>query len=373
MDKKLRYIPELDGLRGIAILLVLLWHFFISIVDRTQVFSDLQIVNEFFKYSIPALKWTWSGVDLFFVLSGFLIGRILIENKGSQNYFKTFYIRRSFRILPIYILSIVAFWIFYNSEFASNFSWLVENPKPIFSYLLFIQNFFMGETGFGANWLSITWSLAVEEQFYLLLPLIVFYCRPKTLLGISVIGIVLAVIFRLTLPGLYTYVLLFSRMDALLMGVLIAIFSRNEFFMKYLNKVSSYLVALNVLMLILIVLLTLKANGGKIGGVLNHSVFAVFYSITLLLCISEGNNLIKNICRSSFLIHIGKISYGIYLYHYFILGILFQIFIGSSPFITDLLSFSISLASLIATYILAITSFHWFEKPLIKIGRRWNY
>src|SRR5215212_4562930 len=99
----LSHIKELDGLRGIAILLIIVWHYFVSLVPRELMGEDLW--NQ--------LAITWSGVDLFFVLSGFLIGRILLFNKDSKNYFKTFYIRRSLRILPLYYLVFGLFALLY--------------------------------------------------------------------------------------------------------------------------------------------------------------------------------------------------------------------------------------------------------------------
>src|SRR5712691_8951390 len=102
-------IPVLDGLRGIAILLVLLWHGFFSIPFKSKVLLRLAAIG----------KLSWSGVDLFFVLSGFLIGGILLDAKDSPRYFQTFYARRAYRILPlytvalgIYLLGPVAFRLF---------------------------------------------------------------------------------------------------------------------------------------------------------------------------------------------------------------------------------------------------------------------
>src|SRR6266404_3516257 len=94
-------VPELDGLRGVAILLVLLFHY-ISIEGLTKTGSWSFILQR-----IVIMGWT--GVDLFFVLSGFLIGGILIDARGSPTYFKTFYVRRFFRIIPVYYLWIVSF------------------------------------------------------------------------------------------------------------------------------------------------------------------------------------------------------------------------------------------------------------------------
>lgn len=93
-----RRIPELDGLRGLAILLVLFYHY----IESSPVLPGFLSV---------AGRLTWSGVDLFFVLSGFLIGGILLNARESPNYFKAFYVRRAYRILPIYAATLAAFWL----------------------------------------------------------------------------------------------------------------------------------------------------------------------------------------------------------------------------------------------------------------------
>ena len=155
-----RRIPELDGIRGLAIVSVLIWHYGVG-----------QIVSEphsILNYALRMLGFTWSGVDLFFVLSGFLIGGILLDNKGSKDYFKIFYIRRICRIFPLYFLWLALFAaISYGAAYfvvanrLHQIDWLFQNSMPMWSYLTFTQNIAMAFKGdFGANWLGVTWSLA---------------------------------------------------------------------------------------------------------------------------------------------------------------------------------------------------------------------
>src|SRR5215467_9983632 len=148
---------ELDGLRGIAVLLVVYHHW----MPLTLNISGDSVAGR-----LGALSW--SGVDLFFVLSGFLIGGILLDHKNSPSYFKTFYIRRVCRILPLYILCLALFYMTKSS------GWLWNSPLPWYSYATFTQNFWTAFRGNSAEalWLVPTWSLAVEEQFYLTLPLL---------------------------------------------------------------------------------------------------------------------------------------------------------------------------------------------------------
>jgi peptidoglycan/LPS O-acetylase OafA/YrhL len=94
-------IPELDGIRGLAILLVLVWHYFGHFEGVLQ--------RSWQAYALATLRLSWSGVDLFFVLSGFLIGGILYDAKDSKSYYQTFYRRRILRIFPLYFLWIALF------------------------------------------------------------------------------------------------------------------------------------------------------------------------------------------------------------------------------------------------------------------------
>lgn len=171
-------MPQLDGIRGIAILLVLIFHFGVSAVGPQS--------NSFVYLVGQSLILTWSGVDLFFVLSGFLIGGILLDNRLAPNYFKVFYIRPICRIFPVYYLWLALFAIFAyvlaTLILPGALRPLYENPLPFWSYATLTQNLAMAMAGrFGPQWLDATWSLAVEEQFYLTLPLIIRFVPQRRL------------------------------------------------------------------------------------------------------------------------------------------------------------------------------------------------
>jgi peptidoglycan/LPS O-acetylase OafA/YrhL len=159
---------------------VVVWHYFVGIPG-----GEASAVASFFR---RLFYLGWSGVDLFFVLSGFLIGGILLDNRASPRYFRTFYVRRAFRILPVYVLLLVPFWSARSSVGTSGsvaVATLLEGEIPAWSYGLFVQNLFMAAIGdFGAQWTGITWSLAVEEQFYLVLPLTLFLAPRRFVPGL---------------------------------------------------------------------------------------------------------------------------------------------------------------------------------------------
>ena len=171
-------IPVLDGIRGMAICLVLAWH---SV-------SELQLPNHPRVTNIIGFgRLSWSGVDLFVVLSGFLIGGILLDAAGAQRYFGPFYIRRAHRILPLYAVALLlVFSTIYLCGHLKVVGTWTENRIPVWYYPTFLQNFWMARHGtFGSSALGITWSLAVEEQFYLTLLLIIRYVFRSRLCGLS--------------------------------------------------------------------------------------------------------------------------------------------------------------------------------------------
>ena len=150
-------IRELDGLRAIAVLMVVSWHY-IGLPAGGGSISGSGLLYYLFR---PGR----SGVDLFFVLSGFLITSILIERRGAANYFQVFYARRALRILPVYALMIFAFIL--GRKFAQRPD-IFGTEFRLWSYLLFLQNVEMARfNSYGVDFLAATWSLAIEEQFYL--------------------------------------------------------------------------------------------------------------------------------------------------------------------------------------------------------------
>jgi len=159
-----RRLRELDGVRGLAIVSVLLWHFFVM----PHVLSPAAPAPAGAMYLVTALSLTWAGVDLFFALSGFLIAGILLDTKGAPNFLRGFYLRRVFRIYPIYwVVMVLAFAVPLLADH-------LELVAPPAVYAVLLQNFWMATSrSFGGDSLGVTWSLSIEEQFYLVLPAIV--------------------------------------------------------------------------------------------------------------------------------------------------------------------------------------------------------
>src|ERR1700720_1979641 len=223
-----RRIPELDGIRGVAILLVIAWHYFVMLVQAKP--------GSALAYAQAAGRLSWTGVDLFFVLSGFLIGGILIDTRDSPNYFRAFYARRFFRIVPLYVVWLVGTCLALHFVIGGELGhWIHEERFTMWPYALYLQNFWMAAHNTLAGYSSGgTWSLAIEEQFYLTLPLIVRYAPRKWLPWIAAAGIALAPLLRVLIyvfapqHRMALFVLMPARMDCLLLGVLGALALRSD-------------------------------------------------------------------------------------------------------------------------------------------------
>ncbi|HTU49331.1 MAG TPA: acyltransferase [Acidobacteriaceae bacterium] len=216
--------PELDGIRGIALLAVMLSHGGGRYILQTTFAAKL------FAYAmVPG----WSGVELFFVLSGFLITGILLKSKTADNYFSSFYARRFLRIFPIYYLVLTA-----GLLAAMHVSWwnavLPAAGKTRLAYYFYAQNWpmfwphhvFLKVNGFGHFW-----SLAVEEQFYIVWPLVIWLLPENAILTLCTVGLVVALPLRVVMVHRFAYdftamALTTSRMDGLLVGVILAILLR---------------------------------------------------------------------------------------------------------------------------------------------------
>jgi len=186
----------------------------------------------FFDFTVSTLLHL-GGVGLFFVLSGYLITGILMDSKGGDGYFRSFYARRMLRIFPLYyavlVLALVILPQFAHAK-AANFGRIAGDE---WSYWVFLQNFTIAAAGrFRHAILDVTWTLAIEEQFYLLWPLVVFLFSRRTLLWISGALVLMALVVRLVLVLGYDvnpiaiFVLTPTRMDTLAAGAWLALWAR---------------------------------------------------------------------------------------------------------------------------------------------------
>lgn len=370
-------ILELDGLRGIAIGAVVVYHYF--------QLTHLAQHGTWVSYLQSSVRLGWSGVDLFFVLSGFLIGGILLDARTSTNYFKVFYRRRFFRIMPIYAVLLLAYALLAvvtQGSHTGDFSWLTANAMPWYSYWTFTQNLWMARSAlFGANALAITWSLAVEEQFYLTMPLVIRWLSPGGLLRFVLAGICCAPALRLTIYLLWpqsliaAYVLTPCRADALLLGVLAAILLRDPQWRRRMERAQVFWAVAFPILFLGLALLTWKAPNlaSPLEVTVGYTWLDLFYFCLLLYALSQPKSRISEGLRMQPLRWLGSIAYGTYLIHDLILGTLFAIGWRGAPAVHGFWTLFVVFVSLALTLGLARLSWTFFERPLIKIGHRLHY
>lgn len=362
-------IPQLDGIRGIAISLVLIWHYVFGFWWNFQVKTDLGGPAA---RALKLLSFSWSGVDLFFVLSGFLIGGILIDARASPNYFRTFFARRIVRIVPLYGLVLIVGFAFYPQVPAVTDGILLAWPW----YATFTQNIWMALNNSWSLWLAPSWSLAVEEQFYLLLPPLILLVPPRKLLPVLAGLIVAAFALRCGMyvadaPRTAFHVLLATRMDTLLIGVVCAVAVRDPKAAAWLagNPLALYS-ALTVLGLGVAVFTFMDWSMGSAAlSVFGFSLLGAFYGCVLLLAINPHGGPVRWICGLAPLRRMGVLAYFIYLAHTLIPQFVFRA-LGLEFSQGSMLSWALLAASGLLTISLAELSWRYFEGPLLRAGHR---
>lgn len=284
------YIPELQGLRGLAVLGVVLYHCH----PRLQ-------GTPFYSASL----WGWAGVNLFFVLSGFLITSILLEAHDQSHYFRNFYGRRALRIWPVYVLVLVVCYL--------NAPWFVGLPvstatktAPWLAYIFFVQNLFHLAL---PPAISPTWSLAIEEQYYLLwAPLVRFLRRPWMLSAVLAIALVGSPLVRHANLAWKTPTHTLIHLDGIALGSMLAL----ALYTLRLGRRVWLLIGLAGL------LLGLAAAATIAGGTsfLDSALATAFAGAVLTAIASTGaRNPLSLLLRRGPLPFYGRISYGLYMIH----------------------------------------------------------
>ena len=358
-------IAELDGLRGIAILLVVSFHYI-----NNQLAGTTNRIGHILE---KATGFGWLGVDLFFILSGFLIGGILITNKESKNYFSTFYVRRLVRIVPNYVLLLACYGIiWYFGLTAGNYFLTGNNDIPFWSYFLMLHNFFMaGHHSMGNDSLSITWSIGVEEQFYLIFPLLVYFIRDRWLPVLLISLIILANLIRAQFDHwIPRYVLLPARFDGLAMGFLVAWLHKRGYLQRHLRKLQSILPWTVASVVLICGYFYWKYSD---LGVFKHTLFAIIFSSGLILALISPNSWYGSFLRNSVLVWVGTISYSLYLFHQLILGLTHHFILKNENQINSPIDIWVSILAFFLSLLCAWGVYKWLEQPMVLIGKRFKY
>lgn len=363
-------ITNLDGIRGIAVLVVIAFHYI-----HNQTMYDSWLINRFGTSASALIKiayFGWSGVDLFFILSGFLIGNILLKNKDSKALFKTFYIRRFFRIIPVYYLLVALFFLLTLTSLYDPKASFFFDPIPLPAFLLMIQNFYMAHYNhFGPLPLTPTWSLCIEEQFYLIMPFLIFLINRRFAWMLAVAGIIIAILARHTASNYYSgYVLLTSRLDSPMMGFLLAWLHQYQTFREWIARHLWWVAGLLAMMAVVCWRFYAETH----PGILGHTLVAFTFVLVVILAVYSKNILLAKMLSNAFLLEMGKLSYFIYLYHQFVNGLLHLVFLKQrTPILDSYLSIGVTVISLVITYLMAMLSFKFIERPAIGYSHRFRY
>lgn len=369
----MRRIPQLDGLRGVAIGLVLLHHYIFQF--------HAPLPEPLATLFIPIAEAGWSGVDLFFILSGFLIGGILVDARESETYYRTFYIRRVFRILPVYLLLVFTGFLLAGTggRSSATLAGVPVHLAPWFYYLTFTQNFYFARHAETLWFLQVTWSLAVEEQFYLTLPLLVRTVSKEKLLAVAVGMIVFFcalrsfLYWRGAINPMQSYVLPYCRFDSLFIGVACALLLRTQTLFSRLQKNLWPLVGATAALGILFFSMNHYLWGKNLLlHTAGFTIISLFYAAVMLLVLAHPQTLLARALSYKPLIFLGKVSYCVYLIHGLVLITVDQIVQRFQP-ASDFEMWLVVFASTAVTLLLAQLSWALFESRMIALGHKFTY
>lgn len=350
-------ILELDGIRGIAVLLVMVYHGFgwgVEVETRMGIPRVINLLS----------RTGWTGVDLFFVLSGFLITGILIDSVGKPHYYRNFYGRRALRILPLYYLVLLIILLFYphSGSFVLLGFFYCANLASIFGVM---------------NIYRVLWSLSVEEHFYLLWPWVISRLKPRSFalvaLGIIVVvPIVRAISFY---HGWDTYCLSWCRFDSLASGAFFAIFVRAP----GITSPRVYRFSLGCLVAAALLWtvglpLGIYTRTRLFGATFMYTFANLLYAGLIGVTLSRALPGVTALMRLKLLRRCGDLSYCLYITHVFIFGAWDWFFGKYRPLLVTLLGkFGTTClrAGMVyaVCFLVAAISQRYFEGPILKMKR----
>ncbi|MCP4122864.1 MAG: acyltransferase [Bacteroidetes bacterium] len=400
--RNLSYIPGLDGLRGFFCLIIIIAHW---------------------QLALPIAPFGWEGLQMFFILSGFLITRILVHEREKHNgfgsYIKAFYLKRTLRIFPLYFLFLI-FWGLIRVALRENelirlaTDDLAQNWAWYFTYTSNLKSFFNVESLESPFFIHL-WSLALEEQFYLVMPFMVFFLRGKWLKGVIIAFILIPFITRplgyyfltqkhddVIWAGLLVYRNIFFQCDAFALGAAIAVFN-----LDFIKRPKVWFFSL-VAVYIVLVCLNYPAFRNFLPLLLEHAHstqqvenVSVFWYINMLghpeilpmsnqylymmpliniacfflvLCPVQGKSIMTWLFENNLMVKIGRVTYAMYVFHFaliiFVLKVVTKILGTSQSNINAFLHIPIFIVYLVVLYYLSVFSFKYIEGPFLKLKNK---
>lgn len=353
------HYPALDGLRGFASLLVVIYHIF-------------GFINHYFFFG-------WLGLDIFFVLSGFLITDILLTTIGTKHYLRNFYVRRILRVFPLYYLSLIIFLLILPNINSSllQLDYYTSHQAWLWVYL---QNWLYIFYPPNQSTLNHLWSLAVEEQFYLLWPFVVLALRkPKFILLFISLVLLLTIGLRywswinhienMAYYNLYT----FSRIDGICIGCMIALLQRIN--PKFLGKYTSLIVSIFAGLNFLFYFFNRKYQFSfPYLAIVGYTTFAMLFGLLVDDIVNRRTKFFTAIFDVGILKFCGTVSYGCYIIHW-------PLYLFMRPFLErwggqyiSFISpqFFASVIALIASYIAGYLSYRFFEMRFLRLKKHFT-
>ena len=336
----MKRLPSLDGLRAVSVILVLLFHAVLS--------------KDFPAQLKPFAKFGDVGVTIFFVISGFLITYLLLtehENNGKIN-LKSFYIRRAFRILPVFLLytGFIVIW--------KNFENIFVTTSNLLHVVTFTVNFDVKKSWFTGHF----WSLSIEEQFYLFLPALLVFYRKRVIPIIACIlvysCITRVISYKFAPLGNYFLAPFFDYADALFIGVLAGIYyQKNPAIVNY--KIFSNVI-IQLFAVILIALFKYTAGTGHLAIIslpFGNTIISLCIIFLIISSINPENKILYKVLNSKPFVHIGILSYSIYVWQEFFFVGEFMPFWRMFPF------------NMVCIYFVSLCSYYLWEQPFLKMRR----
>jgi len=382
-----RRIEVLDGVRGLAILMVIVFHTMHLRFSE----SESLVCSQFLGFGTGLL---WCGVDLFFVLSGYLITGILIDSRGSSRYFINFFARRTVRIFPLYyavlfLLLVVFPWMVSvldlgNVSLRLALAKLVENQAYLWFYM---QNYLQATERSTLPGLGHFWSLAVEEQFYVVWPFLVYFLSKVRFFWLCAGIVVLLPFVRLGLysAGVEGWAIrqwTFTRIDSLVAGSLAAMVIRDPLLVLLVRPWLSLFFWAAFAGIVAGAAIDGVAAGGGFMCTFGYSAFGLLFSSWILRLLIEPSGRCSRLLKFPFLAFLGKFSYGLYVFHWPVVhgvramvarltkGETAYAFLFENGLLLALAEFSVVLA---VSTLIAQASWYLWEKPWLSLKRHFEY
>ena len=331
------------------------------------------------------LFFGWAGVDLFFVLSGFLITGILLDTRGSPRYFTTFYARRTLRIFPLYYLVLfLALIVLPKFPLMQPLLEVQGDTPPQWPYWFYWTNFSIVERGWAHGWLDVGWSLAIEEHFYLVWPLVIWLSPPRLVAVLCAVIILAEPAARIYarasgMEPLAVYLFTWFRLDGLAVGALLALAQRRGL-LPSLDRWAPAVVIAGVAGLIVCAIM-----GGHTWywnrwmQMYGYSLIAITAGAMLVSAINRpADSLWPRLLSAGWLRAFGKYSYALYLLHPPVMGAVRGFVfnpeesetLAIAPWISQVLFYALSLAP---AFGLAWLSWRFFEAPILRLKAKFPY